>query len=332
MSIVCEKIQDKEVQEKANFGGCYEFILLKNIKWNKDRSCFHTHLFRDRIESYYNFEVRPDDVFLVSFPKSGTTFSQEMVWQISQGIDFETPKVQPQEIRFPHLEMNSMFAKEMLDFPDRYAILNERKTQRFIKSHLPAPFLPKQVWSVKPKIIYVARNAKDTAISYYHFYKHAGQNQASLREFLDFFMNDNVLYGPYHNHVIDFWQMRNEENIHFITFQDMKRDLPSVIEKTAKFLGKSLSKEQILTLADYLSFDTFSKNTSVNREDMFLQLCNTMNLDREKQDYNFIRKGKSGSFREEMPEDLIEKFNEWTLRETEKANVDPEIQSVFFGV
>ncbi|XP_059608211.1 luciferin sulfotransferase-like [Phlebotomus argentipes] len=145
------------------------------------------------------------------------------------------------------------------------------------------------------------------------------------------FMNDIVLYGPYHNHVIDFWQMRNEENIHFITFQDMKRDLPSVIEKTAKFLGKTLSKEQILTLADYLSFDKFSINPSVNRENEDERISAALQT-KKVDDFHFIRKGKSGSFREEMPEDLIEKFNEWTLKEIEKAKVDPEIQSIFLGV
>lgn len=41
---------------------------------------------------------------------------------------------------------------------------------RFIRTHLPFDLLPKQLRTgeKKPKIIYIARNPKDVAISYYH--------------------------------------------------------------------------------------------------------------------------------------------------------------------
>uniref|UniRef100_A0A1B0GKW7 Sulfotransferase domain-containing protein n=2 Tax=Lutzomyia longipalpis TaxID=7200 RepID=A0A1B0GKW7_LUTLO len=58
--------------------------------------------------------------------------------------------------------------------------------------------------------------------------------------------------------------MRHEENILFLTFEDMKRNHPVVIEKTAKFLGKSLTEEQTIELADHLTFDKMSKNESVD--------------------------------------------------------------------
>jgi hypothetical protein len=41
------------------------------------------------IERIRNFEVHEDDVFLCGFPRSGTTFTQEMIWLILHDFDFE---------------------------------------------------------------------------------------------------------------------------------------------------------------------------------------------------------------------------------------------------
>ena len=47
--------------------------------------------------------VRPSDVFVVSFPKCGTTWAQELVWQVANGIDLEGGKTDLME-RFPFME------------------------------------------------------------------------------------------------------------------------------------------------------------------------------------------------------------------------------------
>ena len=37
----------------------------------------------------YNFELRPDDVWIVTYPKCGTTWTQELLWLIMNNVDFE---------------------------------------------------------------------------------------------------------------------------------------------------------------------------------------------------------------------------------------------------
>ncbi|CAG9783941.1 unnamed protein product [Diatraea saccharalis] len=52
----------------------------------------------------YNMKVRPDDVWVISFPKSGTTLTQELVWQVASDFDYAKAKAIPLMDRFLFIE------------------------------------------------------------------------------------------------------------------------------------------------------------------------------------------------------------------------------------
>lgn len=134
-------------------------------------------------------------------------------------------------------------------------IINETPSARFIKSHLPIQFMPDQIWSVKPKIIYVKRNPKDVAVSYFHHYKLFHRYTGTLDEFIDCFVQDNIYWAPVYPHMINFCEAAEKlDNILILSFEELKKDLKSVIRKVAKFLKVSVSDEDIEKLADHLSF------------------------------------------------------------------------------
>lgn len=64
---------------------------------------------------------------------------------------------------------------------------------RCIKSHLPPELLPKQIWTVKPKVVYVARNPKDAVVSYYHHHRLWNGYQGTFEHFFQAFINDRGL-------------------------------------------------------------------------------------------------------------------------------------------
>jgi len=53
---------------------------------------------------YYNFKARPDDVWILSVPRSGTTWTQEMIWLLANNMNFEQAEQRLLIERFPFFE------------------------------------------------------------------------------------------------------------------------------------------------------------------------------------------------------------------------------------
>ncbi|CAG2066689.1 unnamed protein product, partial [Timema podura] len=96
---------------------------------------------------------------------------------------------------------------------------------RFIKTHLPWSLLPGQIRTGdrRPKIVYVARNAKDTCVSYYHHCTLMEGYQGDFEDFCKLFLGDTLCFAPFWSHVLGFWKRRQEPNILFLKYEDMKK-------------------------------------------------------------------------------------------------------------
>lgn len=247
-------------------------------KWT-NRPAFMPAKYATIANEIANFEVRPDDIWIVTYPKCGTTWTQEMVRLLHSDLDYDQAANQCIEDRFAFIEAVCIFDQtgEILN-ESEFSFCSVKRaaslpSPRFIKSHLPIELLPRAIWTVRPKVIYTARNPKDTAVSFFHHYRNMHGYRSDMDSFIQAFLADEIIFAPFYDHVLNFWSSRNEPNILFLTYEQMKSDLMSVLRATQKFLGKSFSNDELDRLRRHLHVDTMKNNVNANNTTLLRNLA-----------------------------------------------------------
>jgi len=297
-----------------------------------------THI-ADRL---YNLELKEDDIFIITYPKCGTTWTQEMIWQIVNGVDKEKGKL-PLFVRTPFLEMGCFVPPPHLKPKDAQtrgglemppieslpeamregmrAMMKHKEDpieytrtlsgRRVIKCHLPMDFLPPGIVD-KCKVVYVARNPKDVAVSYYHHYILLHGWECDFEEFHKQFKEDLLCYGSYWHHILGGWKYKDHKNFSFIWFEEMKKDQKSVIQGLCKFLDQPLTEEKVNELVESLKFENFKKNPSVNME--------AADPNQGKKG-TFIRKGIVGDWKNHFDEETDQQWDKWIQENIEGTDL-----------
>ncbi|KAL6426788.1 hypothetical protein ACFW04_009252 [Cataglyphis niger] len=261
----------------------------------------------------YNFETRSDDTWIITYPRSGTTLTQELVWLVANDLNFDVAHRRTLMERFPFLDLGLIVEDDVFasDTPDeqkisKYSVdfVQNQPSPRFIKSHFPFDLLPTVIKN-NCKIIYVARNPKDVVVSWYYFQKDIKhiQYQGTFEQLCINFMNNHTMWSPYWEHVKSAWAIRHKPNILFLFYEDLIKNLVENIKKVATFFGKTYNNEEIAKLAEHLNIENFRKNSMVN------QGAPGQKIKPE----SFIRQGKTNNWKEIFTPELEKKFNEWIV-------------------
>ncbi|XP_014665737.1 PREDICTED: sulfotransferase family cytosolic 1B member 1-like, partial [Priapulus caudatus] len=224
---------------------------------------------------------------VITYPKAGTTWTQEIVWLVCNEADTEMAKTTNLEDRFPCLELPVPGIKTIAKSP----------SPRFIKTHLPHGVCPPDIWRKGAKVVYTTRNPKDVSVSVYHFLRllTATNFKGTFSQFFPLFADKWAIYGGFWYHVLGFWKRRDEPNILFMTYEEMLQDTPKAIRKIASYLEKDLTDEQVRKIAFHCSFDQMKNNPSANMS--WMQETGVWKNNEFTNNGGLMRKGKVGDWR-----------------------------------
>ncbi|XP_077015413.1 amine sulfotransferase-like [Tamandua tetradactyla] len=249
----------------------------------------------DVLENLDNFEIRDDDVFIITYPKSGTIWAQQILSLIHyEGHRNKTENVETLD-RAPFLEYNM----RKVDF-------SKMPSPRIFSSHIPYYLAPRGLKNKKAKIVYIYRNPKDILVSYYHFSNLVVRLQASdnLEQFMKQFLDGKVVGSRWFDHIRGWYEHKHDFNILFMKYEDMKKDLKSSVAKLCSFLGKELSEEDLDTVVRQATFQNMKDDPQANYNTILREEIGARN-----NDGHFMRRGTVGDWKRHLTVEQNERFD-----------------------
>jgi hypothetical protein len=228
--------------------------------------------------------ILPDDIFLVSFPKSGNTWSRFLVANLLY------PK-QPATFANIHRLIPEPASTTKRDF-------DRMPRPRIIKSH--ECFDPRY-----PRVIYIVRDPRDVAVSQYHYHRKLMKigDDSPIENFVARFLaGETCPHGSWGENIVT-WLATREGDPRFLLlrYEDMLADTARELTKIAAFVGTQARPEQIALAVERSSAGQMRKLEQTQTDD-----CSLTKGSRK--DLSFVRAARSGGWRSELPATMVAKI------------------------
>ena len=211
------------------------------------------------------FGERKDDIYISTYPKSGTTLMQMILYHLTSDG----------KMNFKHIYDVSPWIRNASFIGQKPPDLN---SPRIIKTHDSYKEFGKKT---KGRFIYVYRNGMDVAIS--NFYQQKNYNNSDLK--LDKYLNSFFKQKKWFKHTREWMINKNKLSILYIKYEDLLNNKTKEFDRIISFLGIPRNKKAINRALKYSSFEFMKKNENLYGEQSKIS----------KKIFNqFIRKGKSG--------------------------------------
>lgn len=219
-------------------------------------------------------DTLPDDLFLVSYPKSGNTWLRYLFGHYLSGE--ETPNV----------------AEIIPDIYKNPAELAALKPPRYIKSHEPYR-------SEYPRVIYIVRDGRDVAVSYYFHMRSRKRipDGMSFEDYVRAFNADQLdPFSTWSDHVHS-WLDHAPGKFLLLRYEDMKADTQTQFLRCLEFAGLPIDMERVNFTIEACDFQNLKK-----REQDWYKQTGKVPM------HPFFRKGTSGQWQEYFTDEMMEIF------------------------
>jgi aryl sulfotransferase len=219
-----------------------------------------------------DFPFRDGDVVVATYAKVGTTWMQQIVWQLIHGgppgIDGPGGS--------PWLDMRIRPFQPMLD------MFEAQTHRRSIKTHLPLDAL---TFSPKARYIVVGRDARDMVWSAYNHQDgytdeiieqlnnppgrpgaFVSRPDCDIRDYYLRFLETDDLPGfgfvPFWAHIQGWWDARDLPNVLLVHYANLKADLADEMRRIARFLDVEIDEAAFPAMVEHCTFDYMRETAS----------------------------------------------------------------------
>jgi len=258
------------------------------------------------------FQAKESDIFVASFPKSGTTWLKAITFAIVNRQSFSSIDNHPLLTSNPHqlIPFIEIMCRDDADWPST--------EPRVFGTHTPLPSLPNSIMECNCKIIYICRNPFDIFVSAWIFFDNIKQESLTplkIEEAFEMYCNGIIEFGPWWSHMVGYWKesLAKPDKVLFLKYEDLKDDANFQVKRIAEFLGFPFTQEEennqvIESIVKLCSFEEM-KNLEVNKSGIVFQSV---------ENKSFFRKGESRdwvnyfspSMTEKLSQIMEEKFGE----------------------
>ncbi|KAH7954640.1 hypothetical protein HPB49_020439 [Dermacentor silvarum] len=201
-------------------------------------------------------------------------------------------------------------------------------------SHFP---IRKELINSEAKYIYVTRNPWDVCVSLYYMVTSLSAyrfQDGTFDDFFDAFLSEDVAgYGNYFNHVVSGYEVKNMNNVFFVTYENLTRDTRGTVLKLARFLGEGyamdLEKDERLLreLLERCSADKMrdtmvvdlSVITNPRIEKVLWHLDEISRNEYKSKKYCYVRNAKVGGWKRYFSREQLQRLEE-AIKEVEKMS------------
>lgn len=210
----------------------------------------------DSFRQAAEYQPRRGDVFVATPMKCGTTWMQHLVYQVLTRGSGDLAEIGTALYAVsPWIE--SLRSVAIDDAP----LVGTPPTSRIIKTHLPVELCP---YVPEAKYLYVCRHPLSCFASCADFIATSlGPFVVGLDEIEAWFRSDELMWwGTWPVHVRGWWGFSQErDNVLFVLFEDMKRDLRAAVRRVAEFLAvEGLREEEVDRIVRKCSFDSMREH------------------------------------------------------------------------
>jgi hypothetical protein len=240
-----------------------------------------------------NLAVCPDDTFIVSYPRSGNTWTRFLL-------------------------ANLVFPDKNVDFTNIEKLIPDTTSQSNLtlkRSPRPRIIKTHEYFDHRyPKTIYIVRDPRDVALSYYEFsrkYMHIDDN-VSLEDFVGDFVSGRLIssgWGTWGENVASWVYARGHDpSFLLLRYEDMRRNTMAELARVAQFMGIEPEPARLQKAINLSSAERMRSLEKLQDEEWRKTLgyvVRRAHKKKKRKDIPFVGGAKAGGWRDSMPESCI---------------------------